>query len=204
MGMNYISLSEALFTKTQQRVLGILFGNPDRSFYANEIVRATGGGVGAIQRELDKLLAAGLVKSHAVGNQKHYQANRGSPIFNELRGIVLKTFGMTDILRDALQPLAGSIQTAFIYGSIAKGNDTAESDIDVMIVSAELAYADIFPVLTDVEQRLGRSVNPTVFKPAELKRKLSSDNAFVRRVLDQPKIFLIGSEDDIKATRQSG
>lgn len=201
MGMIDAGLSGALFTKTQQRVLGLLFGKPDRSFYANEIVRTTGGGVGAVHRELDNLLVAGLVTSYMIGNQKHYQANHESPIFKELRSIVLKTFGVADVLRETLEPFADKIKTAFIYGSIAKGTDTAQSDIDVMIVSTELSYADIFPSLEKAEKLLGRSVNPTVFKLAELKRKFSKGNAFVKRILNQPKIFLMGSKDDLKQAR---
>ena len=197
MGMNSIGLADALFSKVQQRVLGLLFVNADRSFYTNEIVRFVDSGIGVVQRELEKLAQSGLVTIKKVGNQKHYQANPDTPIFAELRGIVLKTVGLADILRLALLPLSDKIQAAFIYGSIAKGSDTAKSDIDVLIIGTELAYADVYEALSAHESDIGRPVNPSIYSTQELQRKLAEDNAFVSRVLEQPKIFLIGSDDDL-------
>jgi predicted nucleotidyltransferase len=193
-------LSEALFSKVQQRVLGLLFVNPDRSYYTNEIVRFVNSGIGVVQRELEKLAASGLVTVKKIGNQKHYQANRETPIFEELRGIMLKTVGLADQLRLALSPLSDRIQTAFIYGSIAKGSDTAHSDVDVLIIGKNLAYADVYGALGPVEAILGRPVNPSIYSMDELRRKLTDDNAFVSRVLEQPKIFLLGSDDDLPGT----
>lgn len=197
MGITSIGLADALFSKVQQRVLGLLFVNADRSFYTNEIVRFVDSGIGVVQRELEKLAASGLVSVKKIGNQKHYQANRDAPIFDELRGIMLKTVGLADILRLALLPLADRIQVAFIYGSIAKGSDTVRSDIDVLIIGKELAYADVYGALNTSEAQLGRPVNPSIYSMQELQRKLADDNAFVSRVLEQPKIFLIGSADDL-------
>lgn len=197
MGINSIGLADALFPKVQQRVLGLLFVNADRSFYTNEIVRFVDSGIGVVQRELEKLAASGLVSVTRIGNQKHYQANPDAPIFDELRGIMLKTVGLADILRLALLPLVGRIQAAFIYGSIAKGSDTVRSDIDVLIISDALAYAEVYGALSPSEVQLGRSVNPSIYAMAELQRKLANDNAFVARVLEQPKIFLIGSANDL-------
>jgi len=197
MGMNSIGLADALFSKVQQRVLGLLFVNADRSFYTNEIVRFVDSGIGVVQRELEKLAQSGLVTIKKVGNQKHYQANPDTPIFAELRGIVLKTVGLADILRLALLPLSDKIQAAFIYGSIAKGSDTAKSDIDVLIVGTELAYADVYEALSAHESDIGRPVNPSIYSTQELQRKLAEDNAFVSRVLEQSKIFLIGSDNDL-------
>ena len=197
MGMNSIGLADALFSKVQQRVLGLLFVNSDRSFYTNEIVRFVDSGIGVVQRELEKLAQSGLVTIKKVGNQKHYQANPDTPIFAELRGIVLKTVGLADILRLALLPLSDKIQAAFIYGSIAKGSDTAKSDIDVLIVGTELAYADVYEALSAHESDIGRPVNPSIYSTQELQRKLAEDNAFVSRVLEQSKIFLIGSDNDL-------
>ena len=197
------SLSEALFAKTQRRVLGLLFGNRDRSFFANEIVRLAESGIGAVHRELATLEAAGLVTAIRVGNQKHYQANRASPIFKELRGIVVKTFGVADVLREALAPLAVKIRAAFIYGSVAKGSDTAASDVDLMVVSDEVSYSDLFALAAEAERRLGRKVNPTVYTPAELRQKLAAKNAFATRVLERPKVFVIGSENDLRESRKS-
>lgn len=197
MGINSIGLADALFSKVQQRVLGLLFVNAHRSFYTNEIVRFVDSGIGVVQRELEKLAASGLVSVKKIGNQKHYQANRDAPIFDELRGIMLKTVGLADILRLALLPLADRILVAFIYGSIAKGSDTVQSDIDVLIIGKELAYADVYDALNTSEAQLGRPVNPSIYSMQELQRKLADDNAFVSRVLEQPKIFLVGSADDL-------
>jgi predicted nucleotidyltransferase len=194
---NQPGLGDALFTKTQQRVLGLLFGAPDRSFYANEIVRAAGVGTGAVARELAKLHRVGLVTVRRIGNQKHYQANADAPIFEPLREIVRKTFGLADVLRSALEPLAPRIDAAFVFGSVASGTDTAASDVDVFLLTEALTYADVMPVLAPVESTLGRTVNPTLYTPAELRTKLDHGNAFLRRVLDQPKIFLIGSARDL-------
>ena len=196
-GAKHTGLGEALFSKTQRQVLGLLFGNPDRSYYAKEIVRLAGVGIGTVQRELEKLSGAGLLSVKRVGNQKHYQADRQSPIFEELRGIVQKTFGVGDVLRLALAELAGQITVAFVYGSVAKGTDKANSDIDVMIITEELSYDRAFSALAPVESKLGRTVNPTLYKPAEFRAKLIADSGFLGRVLEQPKIFLIGTENDI-------
>ena len=204
MGTKKASLSDALFTKTQQRVVGLLFGHPDRSYYANEIVRFAGAGTGAVQRELEKLAAAGLLSVTKIGNQKHYQANHQSPIFDELRGIALKTFGVADPLREALSPLKNNIRAAFIYGSVAKGSDTASSDIDVMVIGENLSYADIFSCLAQTESQIGRAINPTVNSPDEFKRKLSDGNDFLLRILEQPKIFLIGVDDDLPKSGEPG
>ncbi len=202
MGISQIAtaaLSNVLFAKTQRRVLGVLFGNPDRSYFSNEIVRMAESGIGAVHRELAALEAAGLVTATRIGNQKHYQANRASPIFEELRGIVVKTFGVADVLREALAPLAAKIRAAFIYGSVAKGGDTAASDIDLMLISEKLHYADVFGALEPVRARLGRPVNPTVYTPEEMTKRIKEGNAFVTRVLAQPKVMLIGEEHDLVA-----
>src|SRR4026209_256246 len=140
------SLADALFTKTQQRVLGVLFGQPDRSFYASELIRDAGTGSGAAQRELARLEASGLIVTRRIGNQKHYQANAASPLFFDLRNIVLKTVGLVEPLRQALRPIESEIRAAFVYGSVAKGSDQATSDIDLMVVSDTLSYGDVFGV----------------------------------------------------------
>lgn len=197
MGTIRYSLADALFSGLQQRLLAVLFGQPDRSFYGNELLRLTGTGRGALQRELEKLVSAELVTVTAIGNQKHYQANPASPIFAELRGIVLKTMGLADVLRTALNAVADRIRMAFVFGSVAKGTDTATSDIDLMVVTDALSYADLFEGLATAEQVLGRKVNPTLYTPAALAEKARAENSFVLRVLSQPKIFLIGAEDEL-------
>ncbi len=190
-------IADALFPKGRQRVLAVLFGNPDRSFYANEVIALAQSGTGSVQRELAALSEAGLLNVTRQGNQKHYQANTAAPVFAELRGLVMKTSGLADVLRAALAPLAPQMVAAFVYGSVAKQSDTAQSDIDVMVVSAGLSYADVFGALEGATVSLGRKVNPTLYTPTELAKRITQDNAFVTRVLQQPKIWLIGNEEQL-------
>ena len=191
------SLADALLTKTQQRVLGAFFGQPNRSFYASELIRDAGTGSGAAQRELARLEESGLIVSRRIGHQKHYQANAASPLFPELRNIVLKTVGLAEPLRDALKPLSSVIRAAFVYGSVAKATDQSASDIDLMIISDSLTYGDVFGALERVTRTLGRKVNPTVYTVAEFSKRSETENAFVTRVLEQPKLWVIGSEHDL-------
>lgn len=191
------SLADALFTRTQQRVLGVLFGDPGRSFYASELIRTAGTGSGAAQRELAKLEESGLVTGQRIGHQKHYQANASSPLFAELRAIVLKTVGLAEPLRDALRPLSPAIRAAFVYGSVAKAEDRSGSDIDLMIISDSLAYGEVFGALEQVAKSVGRPINPTVYTVAEFSRRSREENAFVTRLLQQPKVWVIGSEHDL-------
>lgn len=193
------AVADALFSKSQQRVLSVLFGNADRSFYANEIIALADSGTGAVQRELAKLERAGLVTVTRIGNQRHYQANAAASVFEPLRDIILKTTGLADVLRAALVPVAAKVRAAFVYGSVSKGEETATSDIDIMIVSDKLSYGDLFRFLEGAEKRLGRAINPTLYSTQELTRRIGARNSFVTRVLAQPKIWLIGSEDDIVA-----
>ena len=191
------SLADALFTKTQQRVLGVLFGQPERSFYASELIRDAGTGSGAAQRELAKLEESGLVVARRIGYQKHYQANAASPLFSELRSIVLKTVGLAEPLRAILKPLSGEIRAAFVFGSIAKATDQSGSDIDLLIISDSLTYGEVFSALERVARVVGRKINPTVYTAAEFSKRARRENAFVTRVLDQPKLWLIGTEHDL-------
>lgn len=193
------SLADALFSATQQRVLGLLFGQPERSFYATELIGLVGGGSGGVQRELARLAQSGLVTVRRIGNQKHYQANPDSPIFEELCNIAFKTIGMAEPLRKALAPLAKQIHAAFVYGSVAKRQDTAASDIDLMVISDSLTYADIFGALEAVSSQLARPVNPTVYTRQEIAKRIQKGNAFMTRVLAQTKLWLIGDEHDISA-----
>ena len=153
-------LADALFTPVQQRVLGLLFGQPDRSYQSAELIRLARGGVGAVHRQLSRLVAADLVEVSRSGNQKHYRARRDSPVFAELHGLVVKTVGVADPIRRALTPKAEAIAAAFVYGSVAKGTDRAKSDVDVMVLSDTLSYADVFEVLQSAEAVIGRAVNP--------------------------------------------
>ena len=194
-----LSMADALFSKTQQNVLALIFGQPDRSFYTNEIIEKSGGGSGAVQRELSRLVRSGLVCSHKVGTQKHYQANAEAPVFSELTGLIQKSVGIVEPLRKALVPYQSHITFAFVYGSVAKKTDTAFSDIDVLIVSDQLSYADVFPALEKLSQEWGRKVEPTIYTPVELHDHIHADNSFIKRVLSQPKLWLMGSESDLPA-----
>jgi predicted nucleotidyltransferase len=197
MGIKVTGLSDALFTKVQQRVLSIIFGQPDRSFFGNEIIRRAGVGTGAVARELDKLVTSGLIVVTTSGKQKHYQANSASPIFPEIRSIVMKTFGVSDALRQALAPFSDRIRVAFIYGSIAKGQDSAKSDIDLMVISDHISYPDLFTTICDAEKDLGRQISPTIYTHAEWEKRLTEKNNFILRVMEQSKVFILGTEHDI-------
>lgn len=185
-----ISLGDALFSKTQQKVIGLLFGKPNQSYFANEIVRSAGLGKGTVMRELERLHSSGLVTLVRQGNQNHYQANSQSPIFQELTAIARKTFGIADLVKDALQPINSKLQTAFIYGSIAKGEATSESDIDLMLVGIDISYAEVMDLLSATEENLGRTINPTIYTPQDFQTKLSSGNNFLVKVMEQPRIQL--------------
>jgi len=192
-----LSMADALFSNTQQRVLAHIYGQPKRSFYLSELIRLSAGGSGAIQRELARLEQSGLVTVTRIGAQKHYQANPDAPIYGELCGIVQKTVGLAEPLREALKPLSQQINMAFIYGSVAKRTDTAASDIDLMLVSDKLNYADVFSALESASSTVGRSINPTVYSRKEFKSRINRGNAFIKRVLAQPKLWIIGQDIDI-------
>ena len=192
-------IASALFSTTQPRVLGLLFGQPERSFFASQVIALAGGDTGAVQRELARLEAAGLVASRRVGTQKHYQADAQSPVFAELCSLVRKTVGPAEPLRVALAPIAQAIQLAFVFGSVAKKADSSDSDIDLLVVSDSLSYADVYPLLEDASRHLGRTVNPSIYTQADLARGRKTGGAFLKRVMAQPKLWVIGEEHDIAA-----
>lgn len=196
--------AEALFTKTQQRVLAVLFGQPHRSFYANEIIELAQSGSGAVQRELARLQASRLVTVQKIGNQKHYQANPDAPIYEELRGIVMKTFGVADVLRNALIPLWPLIEVAFIYGSLAKGTEHAGSDVDLMVIGSLPSNVQLLELLLPTHALLGRVVNPTLYTAAEFSQRVQVGKSFIIRVLEQPKVFVKGNEHDISRIDSAG
>lgn len=188
------SISEVLFSGIQRKVLALLFGEPDRTFYASEIEKRCKTGRGALQRELERLTGAGILSMTRSGAQKHYRANKASPIYEELQGIVQKTFGLADVLRKALEGYGEAIQCAFVYGSVAKRKDSASSDIDLMLIASGLSYGEIFDSIATVEDNLHRRVNPTLYSMEDFTAKFESGNHFINSVLTQPKIFLIGDE----------
>jgi predicted nucleotidyltransferase len=187
-----MSIAAALFSDSQARVFRWVFGQPERSYHLSELRRLTGLGSASLQRELGKLTAAGLVTSEKVGNLRVFQANRGSPVYEELTGLTRKTLGAQPQLQEALAPVQPKVELAFIYGSVAKGTDTATSDIDVMLVGEDLRLSEILELMLPVESQLGRKINPTLFTPAEFKRRRSQKGSFLNRVLAQPVIPLIG------------
>lgn len=199
MGITTTNLSSALFSNVQKRVLGLIFGQPERSFYTSEIMRSVRSGTGAVERELTRLKDSGLVSVQRIGNQKHYRANADSPIFEELRSLVRKTVALTEPLKESLEPIAKTIDTAFIYGSFAKGTDTAASDIDLMVIGDDLDYAGLFSAALDAETKLGRKVSPTLLSRNDWIKKSNDPGSFVSKVRKLPKIFVIGSEKSLQA-----
>jgi len=191
------SLADALFSKGQQRVLGVFFSNPERDFYASEIAEREQTGRGALQRELDRLKQSGLITVTLRGRQKLYRANPDSPIFAELRSIVQKTIGVVEVVRTALFPYADQISNAFIYGSVAKGTDTAMSDVDLMVISDRLNYSELYEILSEAERVVGRKINPTLYSPAEFRTKLTDNNHFLKRVMEQSMMMVLGKRDDL-------
>ena len=195
------SLADALFTTTQQRMLALLYGQPERSFFLNELIELTGSGSGAVQRELKRLTSSGLVTVTPIGRQKHYRANPDCPVFDELIGLVRKTVAMVEPLREALAPLAGHIARALVYGSVAKGTANASSDIDLLIVADDLALEALYAALAPVESRLARKINPTLYTSREYEQRRAAGHPFLTRVLDGEHTVLIGRDDDPPAAR---
>jgi len=187
-------IAEALFGQTKRRVLALLFGRPESAFYLREVARETGSGTGAVQRELAQLVAAGLVRRWRQGQPVYFSADPASPVYDEMRSLLAKTAGIADVLRAGLAelPRKAKILVAFIYGSVAAGQHTSASDVDLMVIG-RVELADLLPALRPIQDRLGREVNPTVYRAEEL----AEPSSFVRRVLDGPKIMLVGTEDDI-------
>lgn len=190
------AIADALFGATQQRVLGLLFGQPNRSFFATELMSLAESGRGAVQRELQKLERSRLLTVQKKGNQKHYQADPDSPVFNELCGIIRKTIGLREPLRAALAQLEDQLQLGLLYGSTAKGTDTAKSDIDILIVSDELTLEGAIDTFTPVENLLDRRINCTIYTPREFNARRRSKNPFVCRILEGPHDILVGSLSD--------
>lgn len=189
------SLASSMFTATQQRLFGLIFGQPRRSFFMTELIELAGIGRGAVQRELARLEKGRIVVTERRGNRKHFQANPDSPVFHELCSIVNKTIGVAEQVRTTLQTIESRISLALIYGSVANQSDTASSDIDLLLVSDDLTLESLYSHLSDVERNLGRQINPTLYTQAEFQSRLGNGNAFLRRVLEQPKIMLKGDID---------
>jgi predicted nucleotidyltransferase len=190
-------LSDVLFGQIRSRVLGLLYGKSDKTFYVRQIARQLNASVGSIQRELEKLASVGLIVRTSVGNQVFYQANQKSPVFAEIRTLVAKTVGVFEVLGSALEKLSAEIAVAFVCGSVASQQEKAESDVDLMVVGA-ISLDDLLTQMPAVEASLGRLINPTVYSPDEFRSKLAAGSHFLHSVLKGNKVFLIGEEDELK------
>lgn len=194
--MQSISLANVLFTKTQQKILGLLYSRSGKTFYLNEIVRLAGVGKGTITRELERMQASGLLSMERIGNQNHYLANKDCPIYLELLGIVKKTFGLTDVIALALSPVAERIDWAFIFGSVASGKETSTSDIDLMIIG-DVSFSETVNLLYPVQESLGREVNPKIYRKEEWIQMQKTNDAFVKEVLAKPRIDVVGDVNEL-------
>lgn len=186
-----------LFGKVRRAILSVLFGHADEAFYLRQIVRTTGFGLGPIQRELKQLTQCGIIRRSVRGRQVYFQANLDSPIFPELKSLIIKTAGIGDTLRAALAPIAGQLEVAFIYGSIARGEEGPRSDIDLLVIG-DIAFADVVVNLQAAQKLLGREIFPTVYPPDEFRAKMRAKHHFLTSVLKGPKIYLIGDENELR------
>jgi predicted nucleotidyltransferase len=187
----------ALFSKGRRELLALLFTNPERSFYLRQITRVLGMGQGVVQRELSRLSRAAVITRMRVGSQVHYQANRQSPIFGELKSLIVKTAGVAEVLRDSLATVADQVDVAFIFGSFGRAEERTTSDVDVMVVGG-VSFGDVVAALQPAQKKIGREVNPAVFSSEEYRTRVRSKDRFWDTVLNSPRIFLIGSQHELE------
>jgi predicted nucleotidyltransferase len=185
-----------LFGAYRRDALALLLLHPEESLHVREIARAIGKAPGTLLRELNALSAAGVLLRKPVGNQVHFQADPDCPIYEELRSILKKTVGVADVLREALAPLGAKVRAAFVYGSVARGDERARSDLDVMVVG-EASFGDVVAALAPAQESLRREVNPNVYPALEFRKKLAARDPFLKRVLAGHKIYIVGGEDDL-------
>ena len=197
------SLASTLFGRARLSILSLLFINDNESFYLREIMRTLGQGRGSVQRELARLTNAGLILRSVRGNQVFYQANKDSPIFSELKSLLVKTAGIADIIRESLSDLQDKIKVAFIYGSFAEGTDTAMSDVDLLIIG-DASLREVVSKLQDAQGTIGREINPVTYRVSEFREKLLADHHFVKSIYGTSKIFMIGNEDELKGLAEKG
>ena len=190
-------LGAALFGKSKRALLALFYVQPERSFYLRQVMRTLGIGQGAVQRELARLVDAGLLVRTQVGSQVHYQANAASPIFAELKSLMLKSSGVADVLREALAGLSERITVAFVYGSMAMGTGKASSDVDIMVIG-DVSFGDVVSALQPAQKTIGREVNPSVYSKREYRAKLQAKHHFLTSVIDTPKVFIVGGEHELK------
>ncbi|MBI2824426.1 MAG: helix-turn-helix domain-containing protein [Planctomycetia bacterium] len=194
--MRSISTLDALLPKTRQGILAALLVQPKKAWYVSELARRMRVPPSSLQRELHHLAEAGLLKTHRQGRMVYYQANTDSPLFLELRSLMLKTAGLVDVLADELRPLVPKLRFVFVYGSIASGSEQSDSDIDLMVIGTA-SPAELAVPLRRAREVLGRDINPTVYTPAEFEKKRRAKDHFLTRVLDKPKLFVLGNSDEL-------
>jgi len=197
----HLLLSSLLFSDYRRRVLGLLLLHPDRSYHVRELARLTGTSAGTLHKELTKLTQGGVLRREAVGNQVRYSADLDCPIFGELASILRKTSGMVDVLVAALSSVEKDITLAFVFGSVARGEQQSNSDVDVMLVG-NLGFADAVQLLHPIQATLQREINPVVYTLEEFRRRAASDDSFIREVLSQPKLFVVGNDNELRKLTQ--
>jgi predicted nucleotidyltransferase len=190
------SIATALFSEVQGRVLGLLFGRPERRFHGAEVIRLVARGTGATHRVLRELARADLLTVSAVGNQRHYQANAASPVFDDLRRLVLKSIALNEPIAKALAPLADRIDEAFVFGSTAKGSDRARSDVDLLVISETVEYAELLEALSTAESDIGRRIEPVIVTRAAWEEKRRASDSFASRVMSGERITVIAKQND--------
>lgn len=190
------SLLSVLFPKTRQAVLAATLMHPDRWWFLADLARHIGVPPSSLQREMDALVGAGILLRRQEGKQVYFKPDPNCPILCELQGIMIKTLGLVDVLRSILEPFKKSIKVAFVYGSIARSEELSESDVDLMIVGTT-SLADLSPAIQKAEERLGRQVNPTLFSPEEFAKKVKQGHHFLKTVLEDEKLFILGSKDEL-------
>jgi predicted nucleotidyltransferase len=199
MGTGRDRVAEALFGKTKREILALFFGRPQQALYLRQIQRETRAGIGGLQREIKKLVDAGLLMRIETKDQILYSANQHSPVYSELQSLLTKTSGIADVLQRALKPVARAhdIEAAFVYGSVAAGKQTAASDVDLMVVG-DVMLAQLVPAIRKAQEKLGREINPTVVDRYQFESDAYAGTGLVARVLEKPRIMIIGTDDDIK------
>ena len=189
-------LGSLLFGEYRERTLGLLLLNPDASYHVRELARLTGTSPGTLHKELTKLTSGGILQRKKVGNQVHYSANLSCPIFDELASILRKTSGLADVLANALIGLENKIELAFVFGSIARGDQQTNSDVDIMLIGS-LSFSDAVQALHSTQAVLQREVNPVVYSQEEFERRIKNNDSFIKEVLGKPKLFIIGTENEL-------
>jgi len=190
------NIAAALFGKTRRAILSLLFTHTDEEFYLRQLLRSADVGHGSMQRELKRLYESGIILREVKGNQVYFRANPECPVFNELKSLAVKTVGIVDVLKSALDPILDKITFAFVFGSFATGSEKSSSDVDVMVVG-NVKFSEVTKAFGPVQNTLNREINPTVYPPKEFKLKMRSGHHFLDRVIKESKIMIVGKEDDI-------